>query len=127
MPLLKIQTNVTVEAQRGDQLMKTASEQVATLLGKPEGFVMVVLETDVQMLFGGTPEPLAYLELKSIGLPQQQTGELSAQLCRLVGGTRRSSLHRVCRRGAQHVGLERQDLRALSRCVLQGEGFATAC
>ena len=86
MPLLKIQTNVAVEAHRGDQLMKTASEQVATLLGKPEGLVMVVLETDVQMLFGGTPEPLAYLELKSIGLPQQQTGELSAQLCRLVSG-----------------------------------------
>ena len=62
MPLLKIQTNVAVEAHRGDQLMKTASEQVATLLGKPEGFVMVVLETDVQMLFGGTPEPLVYIE-----------------------------------------------------------------
>ena len=64
--------------------MKKASEQVAAILEKSESYVMVSLETGVQMLFGGSAEPLAYLELKSIGLPQQRTREICAELCRLA-------------------------------------------
>ena len=36
------------------------------------------------MLFGGDNAPLAYLELKSIGLLESQTNELSAMLCQLM-------------------------------------------
>lgn len=83
MPLLVIKTNVKIEAARRAPLMRKASAQIAALLGKSESYVMVNLETGMQMLFGGSTEPLAYLELKSIGLPQQRTGEISAALCLL--------------------------------------------
>lgn len=36
------------------------------------------------MLFGGSDEPTAYLELKSIGLPQEATTALSGALCDLI-------------------------------------------
>jgi hypothetical protein len=36
------------------------------------------------MLFGGDDAPLAYLELKSIGLPEERSNEFSAALCRLM-------------------------------------------
>jgi len=84
MPLLKIQTNISVPQEQRAVLLKKASHQVAQLLGKAESYVMVGLETDCAMLFGGSDHPLAYLELKSIGLPADRTEEISAALCELV-------------------------------------------
>lgn len=84
MPLLKIQTNQTISEPSRYNLLQQASATIAELLGKPERYVMVSLEPNPHMLFAGTAEPLAYLELKSIGLPQEHTRELSASLCRLM-------------------------------------------
>lgn len=53
-------------------------------LGKPENYVMVAIETEQTMLFAGTNGPLAYLELKSIGLPAEVTQNLSERLCSLM-------------------------------------------
>ena len=39
------------------------------------------------MLFAGSNEPLAYLELKSIGLPADKTTQFSATLCDLISTT----------------------------------------
>ncbi len=84
MPYLLLKTN-TRGAPAGEQtLLRRASREVAALLGKPERYVMVALEQGCPMAFGGDTSPLAYLELKSIGLPQSRTGEISAALCRLV-------------------------------------------
>ena len=41
---------------------------------------MVSYRHNPDMLFAGSDAPLAYLELKSIGLPGERTGELSALL-----------------------------------------------
>lgn len=38
------------------------------------------------MTFGGDDAPLAYLELKSIGLPGDRTTEFSNFLCELMAG-----------------------------------------
>ncbi len=84
MPLLKIQTNREVAPEHRPQLLQQASAKVAEVLGKPERYVMVSLEHNPDMLFSGDPAPLAYLELKSIGLPGERTRELSADLCRLI-------------------------------------------
>ena len=67
-----------------DELLKKASETLAALLGKPERYVMVINNYNPQMLFAGENTPLAYLELKSIGLPSDRTAELSKALCDLV-------------------------------------------
>ncbi len=84
MPMLKIQTNQPLTAQQRQALVSKASQTVAALLGKPERYVMVSLEQNPDMLFGGNDEPLAYLELKSIGLPENQTPQLSGELARLL-------------------------------------------
>jgi phenylpyruvate tautomerase PptA (4-oxalocrotonate tautomerase family) len=85
MPLLRIQTNLALDTAALRELPQLASRRVAELLGKPERYVMVSLEHNPAMLFAGTDAPLAYLELKSIGLPAARTGELSKALCELVG------------------------------------------
>jgi phenylpyruvate tautomerase len=84
MPLLKIQTNVDIAPQRRVSLMQKASARVAELLGKPERYVMISLEPGGSLLFDGSDQPLAYLELKSIGLPGDRTKGLSADLCQLI-------------------------------------------
>ena len=85
MPTLKIQTNARIDDSAWDVMLNAASKRVAELLGKPEGYVMIVAEPTPRMCFGGTQAPLAYLELKSLGLPEARTPELSAALTELVG------------------------------------------
>ncbi|MFQ5645013.1 MAG: phenylpyruvate tautomerase MIF-related protein [Thiogranum sp.] len=84
MPLLKIQTNKPVETAAQQSLISKASQAVADMLGKPERYVMVSLEQNPAMLFGGSDEPLAYLELKSIGLPESATADFSRTLATLL-------------------------------------------
>lgn len=84
MPLLKIQTNQALDTNAGKALAAAASGVVADMLGKPESYVMVSVEHNPAMLFAGSDEPLAYLELKSIGLPQDKTTAFSAALAELV-------------------------------------------
>lgn len=84
MPLLKIETNVTIAKDRQAPLMRRCSEAVARLLGKPESYVMISLESGRAMLFAGDDRPLALLQLKSLGLPDSRTGEFSARLCHLM-------------------------------------------
>jgi len=84
MPYLMIQTNQTIDATASKSLLAAASKLVAAELGKPENYVMVALEAEVPMLFAGTDAPLAYLELKSIGLPENKTAALSKALCGLI-------------------------------------------
>jgi phenylpyruvate tautomerase PptA (4-oxalocrotonate tautomerase family) len=84
MPTLIIKTNADPSRHSQEALLTTASSTVAELLGKPEGYVMVLLEPVPAMCFGGDTAPCAYLELKSLGLPEPRTPELSAALCGLV-------------------------------------------
>ena len=84
MPLLKIQTNVNVTSEQQKTTVKALSETVAVMLGKPERYVMVSLEHNSNMLFAGTDQGLAYLELKSIGLAEDKTTEYSSTLCKTI-------------------------------------------
>lgn len=83
MPLLRIQTNQAVAADRRSALLPALTDTVAELLAKPPGYVQVVLETEVPMAFGGTTEPTALAELRSLGLPDAAPKAISARLCEL--------------------------------------------
>jgi phenylpyruvate tautomerase PptA (4-oxalocrotonate tautomerase family) len=84
MPLLKITTNQPLDQVRMAELLKHTSESVAAILGKPERYVMISIEANPHMLFAGSDDALAYLELKSIGLPDDQTKDISHALCQLI-------------------------------------------
>ena len=84
MPYLRIQTNHSLRAEGRASLMAEASRTVAECLAKPEQYVMVAVEDGRPMLFAASDAPAAYLELKSIGLPESQTTALSQALCALI-------------------------------------------
>lgn len=79
MPYLSVTSNKLLDTS-ADQI-KRLSEVVAQGLGKPESYVMLSLKHESEMLFAGSDAPLAYCELKSLGLEQTQTAELSRLLC----------------------------------------------
>lgn len=84
MPYLKIQTNRALSEEAAKALAARSSSVVAEQLGKPERYVMTAIESNPAMQFAGTDEPLAYLELKSIGLQESMTAAVSQALCSLV-------------------------------------------
>jgi len=84
MPLLKVQTNIEISDALQIKLLSTLSSATAKALDKPERYVMITLETSQSMIFAGTGQPLAYLELKSLSLPETETKILSEALCSLL-------------------------------------------
>jgi phenylpyruvate tautomerase PptA (4-oxalocrotonate tautomerase family) len=84
MPYVKIQSNVDLDTGRRQQVLQAVSSLTASELGKPERYVMVAMDPAMPMMFAGSDAPLAYLELKSIGLPESSTANLSTALCSLI-------------------------------------------
>jgi phenylpyruvate tautomerase PptA (4-oxalocrotonate tautomerase family) len=84
MPYLRIQTSQALDEVQNRDLLTVASRTVADALGKPERYVMVSLEASVPMVLGGEASPAAFVELKSIGLPESRTGELSSRICTMI-------------------------------------------
>ncbi|MDD2760425.1 MAG: phenylpyruvate tautomerase MIF-related protein [Methylomonas sp.] len=80
MPYLKITTNVDITPEQSPQLLADLSRLLAKETGKPERYVMVEATGGKAMSFGGSTEPLAYLECKSIGLSPAQAKALSAAI-----------------------------------------------
>lgn len=85
MPYLKIQTNVKIKNK--NQWMSETTSRLSDMLSKPSQYIMVAVSDHMDMMFAGTTDPLAFMELKSIGLPENETKTLSAKICNLIGKT----------------------------------------
>lgn len=84
MPCIIIKTNQSLSKEQQISFCQSISLTTAELLSKPESYVMTLFEEQVSMTMSGTTEPAAYIELKSISLPEEQTTELSRQLCQHI-------------------------------------------
>lgn len=84
MPFLKISTNKAVDITAQTTFLKTASKQIAETLQKPEKFVMTLFDQPTPMTFGGSDEDAAFLEIKSIGLSNEQAGILAEEIPSLI-------------------------------------------
>lgn len=86
MPLIKVQTSTTnPDSQQVKNLLTTLSNKLAKHLGKPESYVMTSFESNISMTFGGTFEPVCYVEIKNIGtMNQNQTKAMSQDFCQEI-------------------------------------------
>lgn len=85
MPLLHIRTSAPTPADP-TPLLRDLSRELAALLGKPERYVMTLLQGNLAMTFGGDGAPCAHVEVKSIGaLDGDQPRRLSGELCSRLG------------------------------------------
>lgn len=95
MPYLKIETNKELDKPAEQKLLIKASAFTATLLNKPEKWIMVSVFQRIPMLFDGSTEGTAYLELKSINLSPDKCAELSQQLCAFINAELGISAERI--------------------------------
>ena len=84
MPYLSILTNARVADARHSELLGAVSRVVASQLSKPENYVMVSIAPGHRLAFAGSEEPAAFLELRSIGLPDAKRGSLCTELTDLI-------------------------------------------
>jgi phenylpyruvate tautomerase len=86
MPLIRVQLSVPLDEGKRTSLMKSLSETVAGKLGKPESYMMVVLEPGTPILMSGDGDPAAFAEVRSVGsISGDQAKALSGAICEIVG------------------------------------------
>ncbi|MGG6294122.1 phenylpyruvate tautomerase MIF-related protein [Leptolyngbya sp. AN02str] len=86
MPLIKVQTSIPqLDKAEVESLLKTLSASLAKHTGKPESYVMTTFEPNLPMTFGGTFDPVCYVEVKSVGsFSPAQTQAMSQDFCATV-------------------------------------------
>ncbi|GKV22069.1 hypothetical protein SLE2022_073520 [Rubroshorea leprosula] len=67
MPCLYITTNLNLDGVDTDPIFADTTKAVASIIGKPEHFVMVILKGSVPISFNGNKEGAAYAEIVSMG------------------------------------------------------------
>jgi phenylpyruvate tautomerase len=86
MPMIRVQLSSPLDKPKQASLMSSLSAAVAAALGKPEGYMMVVLQPDVPILMGGRHEPAAFVEVRSVGsISSEQAVKLSEQVSAVLG------------------------------------------
>ena len=88
MPLLKLETTVTLTDDKKQGLLASLSKIVAGTIGKPEQYVMVVIGL-AAILMSGKPGDAAFVDVRSIG---GLSGDVNRQLAQKIGSLLKESL-----------------------------------
>jgi phenylpyruvate tautomerase len=84
MPLVSLQTNRPITEEQSNELLAGISKAAAQAIGKPEAYVMVILQHSPAMM-AGTKQDCAFVEVRSIGgLTAEVNKQLSASLGQLL-------------------------------------------
>ena len=84
MPFISLHTNLALDAAQEQALAQELSSLAASILGKPEQWVMTQIVSTQSMSFAGNSAPCAYLECKSIDLDDSRIPRLAEELCTLL-------------------------------------------
>ena len=92
MPFIQINTS-SKSVIENNLLQKEISKMVADLTGKPEEYVMTMIESDSQMTFAGSDQPCCFIKLKSIG--SLKPSSMSKSLCQLISSKTNIKANRI--------------------------------
>jgi phenylpyruvate tautomerase PptA (4-oxalocrotonate tautomerase family) len=86
MPLIQVKTSASApDKATVEGMLQILSSKLSGHLGKSESYVMTAFEADVPMTFGGTLDPVCFVEIKSIGsMSSAQTTAMSADFCQEI-------------------------------------------
>ena len=80
MPLLKLQTSASLSEDKKKDLLLAASKILARVTGKPESYVMTVVE-NATICMAGKVGPAAFVDVRGIGgLNQKVNQQLSKEI-----------------------------------------------
>ena len=92
MPFIQINTS-SKSVLEDNLLQKEISKIVADLTGKPESYVMTMIQSDTNMTFAGSDEPCCFIKLKSIG--SLNPSLMSKSLCDLIASKTNINTDRI--------------------------------
>ena len=81
MPYFSVETNKKLISGTFSHKLKKTSEFVSELLEQPENRVMISIKPGMSMMYAGSRVASAFVELKSIDLPEDRYAELSKKIC----------------------------------------------
>ena len=85
MPLIKLQIATEVPEDKKTEIMTAASRIVADATGKPETYVMAMVEDDAIASLGGNVCPAAFADVRGIGgLDGGTNAAISKGICGLL-------------------------------------------
>ena len=93
MPFIQINTSTKSVVANDDLLQKDISKMVADLTGKPESYVMTMVQRDAKMTFAGSDEPCCFINVKSIG--SLTPFSMSKSLCELIASKTNINKNRI--------------------------------
>ena len=84
MPLLKLETTIALSEEQRTTLLSSLSKVVASVIGKPEQYVMITIG-HATILMSGKGGQAAFVEVRSIGgLGGEANRKLCQQVCKLL-------------------------------------------
>ena len=92
MPFIQINTS-SKSVLEDNLLQKEISKIVADLTGKPESYVMTMIQSNSKMTFAGSDEPCCFIKLKSIG--SLNPSLMSKSLCELIASKTNIKTNRI--------------------------------
>jgi phenylpyruvate tautomerase len=84
MPYLIFKSNMKLSEEKRKQLFSDFKEFIINDLGKSEQSIMLACQDNISMVFAGTDDPLAFLELRSLRLPEEKTKDLSKAMTGII-------------------------------------------
>ena len=85
MPLIKLQTSVSVPDAKRQPLLASLSKILTESIGKPEQYVMAIVQDGAPIMMSGKPGDAAFAEVKSIGgLSAKVNAQIARKLCTLL-------------------------------------------
>lgn len=90
MPCIQVKTNVKTSRETADRIKESFGQAIHFLPGKSEDWLMVSIEDNCQMYFGGKGgSPIAMVEVKILGNSVDREGakRMTEEMTRVLGGT----------------------------------------
>ena len=93
MPFIQVNTSSKSIVENDYLLQKDISKMIADLTGKPENYVMTMIQRDLKMTFAGSDEPCCFIKVKSIG--SLSPSSMSKSLCDLIASKTNINTDRI--------------------------------
>ena len=93
MPFIQINTSTKSVIENEDLFQKDISKTIAEITGKPEDYVMTMIQRDTKMTFAGSDQPCCFIIVKSIG--SLSPSSMSKSLCELIAAKTNININRI--------------------------------
>ncbi len=90
MPCIQIKSNVTVDQKAADTIRETLGRAIACFPGKSEEWLLLSIEDQCRMYFGGSSgRPIAMTEVKILGdhVDRRAAEAMTKEVTRVLGAT----------------------------------------